>query len=153
MDFLYCVCYYVLIGVISFLFGRSISRLEFRFDRAPFRALDFEDEGRLYKRLGIARWQSRVPDMSRIFTKLMPPKKISGRPNRAELLTMINETCVAEFIHVLLCLAGMAVFWIWPGAGGIIVWLVYCLVGNLPFIIIQRYNRPRLVRLLGCCPA
>ncbi len=37
--------------------------------------------------------------------------------------------------------------WIWPGAGGIIVTVIYILLGNLPFIIIQRYNRPRLQRL------
>ena len=36
---------------------------------------------------------------------------------------------------------------IWPGAGGIIVTVIYILLGNLPFIIIQRYNRPRLQRL------
>ena len=36
---------------------------------------------------------------------------------------------------------------IWPGVGGIVAALVYIFVGNLPFVIIQRYNRPRLQKL------
>ena len=36
---------------------------------------------------------------------------------------------------------------LWPGWGGVLVWAVWFLLGNLPFILIQRYNRPRLLRL------
>ena len=62
---------------------------------------------------------------------------------------MIQETCVAELTHALLCLAGIAVFWIWPGPGGLILFLIDVFLGNLPFILIQRYNRPRLIRLMA----
>ena len=37
---------------------------------------------------------------------------------------------------------------IWPGAGGVLITVIYIVLGNLPFIIIQRYNRPRLQKLL-----
>lgn len=33
------------------------------------------------------------------------------------------------------------------GRGGVIAVAVYILLGNIPYIIIQRYNRPRLMRL------
>ena len=36
---------------------------------------------------------------------------------------------------------------IWPCVWGVMLYLVYAILGNLIFIIIQRYNRPRLVRL------
>ena len=52
----------------------------------------------------------------------------------------------AECIHLLLPLAGLYCLRLWPGAGGIVVTLLYFL-GNLPFVLIQRYNRPRLQRL------
>ncbi len=151
MDFLLCVCYYAIIGIISFYAGRLISKHIFRYEAFPFCPYSWERDGQIYKRIGIGWWQNRVPDMSRIFKRLMPPKKLVGRPDRAKLLTMIQETCVAELTHAMLCAAGIAVFWIWPGAGGIIIWLVYCVFGNLPFIAIQRYNRPRLVKLLRRC--
>ncbi len=44
-------------------------------------------------------------------------------------------------------LAGLGVIVIWPCVWGVMLYLVYAILGNLIFIIIQRYNRPRLVRL------
>ena len=63
------------------------------------------------------------------------------------LLVMIRETCAAEATHTLLMLAGLGVIVIWPCVWGVMLYLVYAILGNLIFIIIQRYNRPRLVRL------
>lgn len=151
MYFLRCVCYFAIVGVAAFPLGRLAAGHGFRFDAFPFKSFSFEREGQVYKCLGIAKWQGRVPDMSRILRGSMPEKRIEGRPDRNGLLRMIQETCVAETVHVLLCVAGLGAVWLWPGAGGWIMWLVYCLVGNLPFILIQRYNRPRLVRLLRRC--
>lgn len=153
MDFFYCICYYAFIGAVSFGVGRLIAKYPFDYAAPPFRALPFEKEGQIYKSIGVASWQSKVPDMSKLFKKLMPAKKVEGRPNRETLLVMIQETCVAELTHWALCVLGVAVLWIWRGAGGIIVWLVYCLLGNIPFIIIQRYNRPRFIKLLRLCRA
>ena len=59
-----------------------------------------------------------------------------------------SETCVAELTHALLCIAGLALLWLWPGTGGIVLFALYVLLGNIPFILIQRYNRPRLQKLL-----
>ena len=52
-----------------------------------------------------------------------------------------------EFIHVLLSILGFGAVFIVGGAWGWIISIVYFLAGNLPYIIIQRYNRPRLLRL------
>lgn len=69
------------------------------------------------------------------------------RPDEQTLLVMIRETCAAEATHTLLMLAGLGVIVIWPCVWGVMLYLVYAILGNLIFIIIQRYNRPRLVRL------
>ena len=79
--------------------------------------------------------------------KKKPPKKMPPRPDAQTLLVMIRETCAAEATHALLLLAGLGVLAFWPGVWGIVLYLVYAIFGNLVFIIIQRYNRPRLVRL------
>lgn len=60
---------------------------------------------------------------------------------------MIQETCIAEWVHGLLIVLGFGCIWIWDGMGGWIISVLYAL-GNLPYILIQRYNRPRLVKLL-----
>lgn len=86
--------------------------------------------------------------MSRIFPQLMPPKKMSDNSLEA-LDVMLHETCIAEFIHAMLCLFALHTLEIWPGLGGVLVTCAYILVGNVPFCLIQRYNRPRFIKLMN----
>lgn len=147
MNLLQCICYIAVLGVFSFFLGRILPKSWFHYDRAPFRAFAWEKNGQIYRKLGIQHWQSRVPDMSRIAPKLMPAKAMQTTPDQPQLLRMLQETCVAETIHALLCLLGLALLRLWRGLGGRVCYLVYVVFGNLPFILIQRYNRPRLARL------
>ena len=141
-----CLVYIIALGVVSFVTGRLLPKRWFKSDCFPFRCN--EKEKKLYKALRVKDWQNKVPDMSRVFTKLMPAKKLNAG-TLADIPRMLEETCVAEFIHVVLSVLGLACLWLWPGFGGAVVTLVYILLGNVPFIIIQRYNRPRLQRLLA----
>ncbi len=75
----------------------------------------------------------------------MPPKKITPDDNEDTMILKILETCIAELIHILLCVFGFGCLRIWPGIGGLLISLLFA-AGNLPFIIVQRYNRPRMVR-------
>lgn len=145
MGFWRCCIYYALLGVVSFPVGR-LSRRFLRADRFPFRVQPWE--AGLYRALRVRRWQDKVPDMSRLLPALIPPKRLT-EDYRARLPRMIEETCVAELVHALLSLAGLYTLRLWPGRGGRILTALYILVGNLPFIVIQRYNRPRLQRLLA----
>lgn len=85
--------------------------------------------------------------MSRVFKKIMPAKKLEGRPEAEKLRIMIKETCVAEMTHWVLIAFGIGYLFIWPGIGGTNCFILSVLV-NLVFIVIQRYNRPRLLRIL-----
>lgn len=142
-----CLVYFALIGIGSFLAGRILPKSLFHFERVPFRSFPFEENGRIYKKLKVHKWKDKVPDMSRFFPKLMPSKKLPKVVDSARIRRMLEETCVAEWTHGLLCIAGWGCIFIWKGAGGWIISILY-MVANLPFMIIQRYNRPKLVRLL-----
>ena len=134
------------LGVLSFFLGRLLPKRWLHPGKFPFRTYAWED--RLWKALQIRKWQSKVPDMSRLFKKLMPEKKLTQQTAQ-DLPLMIQETCVAELTHGLLCIAGLFLLKIWPGAGGVILTVIYIVFGNLPFLLIQRYNRPRLQKLLA----
>ena len=84
--------------------------------------------------------------MSKIFSRIMPAKNLSGN-YRERLPVMLQETCIAGLIHFLLCLTGLYCVVLWPGAGGVIISAINIMFFNLPFVIIQRYNRPRLMRI------
>lgn len=148
MRLLYCIFYIAATGIIAFFMGRILPKRIFHADRFPYQAWKIEDDGKLYYKIKMNHWQARIPDMSRWLPGFIPPKRILHRPDDAQIMRMIRETCVAEFVHVLLCISGIALFWIWPGAGGFFIYALYVLLGNLPFILVQRYNRPRLLAIL-----
>lgn len=152
MGFLKCACYLALIGVLAFFAGRIVPKRWFRADLFPYRSYSFEEEGRLYNKLKIRYWQNKVPDMSKILPRLIPAKSLSGAYEE-RLPRMLQETCVAEMTHILLCFAGLYCLRLWPGAGGAAIALINVLILNLPFILIQRYNRPRLMKLCGSLKA
>ena len=143
--FIICLCYAAGLGVLSFFLGRLLPKRWLHPDKFPFRTYAWEEK--LWKALQIRKWQAKVPDMSRLFKKLMPAKALTQKTAQ-DLPIMIQETCVAELTHGLLCFAGLALLKIWRGPGGVILTVIYIVFGNLPFLLIQRYNRPRLQRLL-----
>ena len=148
MGFVRCLVYMALWGVACFPLGRLLKQMGLKWDRFPFAAFKWERGGAIYDLVGIRRWKDIVPDVSKMFPGSIPKKVITSRPGPALLRDMLEETCVAELIHLMLCVSGLAMPFMWPGWGGIIVYAVYVLLGNLPFIMIQRYNRPRFQRLL-----
>lgn len=146
MQFWSCFIYLCFVGAISFFLGRLIPKSWLNPYGFPFRAFAFEQNGKIYDKLGIRLWQTKVPDMSRIFKKIMPPKNLTG-DIKARLPELIRETCVAELIHFGNCIAGLYCLHIWPGVGGAVVAFLFAFVFNVPYILIQRFNRPRLIKL------
>ena len=146
MKLLKCAIYCAVAGTVGFFFGRLISKCPMRPDKGLFRCYAFEKNGALYEKLNIRKWQAKVPDMSRILPFLMPPKNLSG-DYAQRLPVMIRETCVAEITHITVSILGLPCLRIWPGMGGVTVTAIFILLLNAPYILIQRYNRPRLIRL------
>lgn len=149
-EFGICVLYFALTGIAGFFLGRILPKGWFRYDRFPYKALAFEREGKIYEALGIRRWKDVLPDMSKILPGLIPSRKLSGARTPEQVELLLQETCIAECIHCLLCISGIACIFLWKGAGGWILYGVYVL-GNLPFNLIQRYNRPKLARIYRKC--
>ena len=146
MGLLKCILYALCLGSGFFLLGRVLPSSLFHPDRFPYKPLSWEKGGKRYDELlTIRKWQAKVPDMSRYFPRLIPQKKVSS-DFLENLPLMIRETCVAEFTHVLLCLLAFPCMALWKGPGGILFTILYIL-GNIPFILIQRYNRPRFLKL------
>lgn len=146
MKLLHCAVYLTVTGIAGFLLGRVFSKCRLDPEKGLFRCFPFEREGKLYEKIGIRKWQKRLPDMSRIFPTMMPAKNLRGKYGE-RLSIMIQETCVAEAVHIAVGIAGLPCLWIWPGIGGVTVTAMFIFLLNVPFILIQRYNRPRLIRL------
>jgi len=146
MKLLKCTIYLMGAGVVGFFIGRLFSLFRLKAEKGLFRCFGFEKNGMLYEKLNIRRWQARVPDMSKILPKLMPPKNLAGN-YEDRLPVMIQETCVAELTHIVVSFLGLPCLWMWPGVGGVAITAIFIIFLNVPYILIQRYNRPRLIRL------
>lgn len=127
--------------------GQALPRRWFDGGRFPYACYKWEKQGKLYTRIGVDRWKTLVPDMSRILPDMVKKRVEPTAVTAAQTAVLVQETCVAEAVHTASSLLGLICLWLWPGWGGAAVWLVWFLLGNLPFILIQRYNRPRLMRL------
>lgn len=146
MHLLNCILYIAGIGVLSNIVGNALPRRWFDPEDFPFRTFDWEDGGRVYEKLGIRLWKDKLPDMSKIVPG-MYRKAVNTRPNQENLQRLIQESCVAEFVHYVLIVLSLGVVKLWKGKWGWFIWSL-CVLGNLPFAIIQRFNRPRLQNTL-----
>ena len=141
-----CIVYIAAIGLLSHLIGEALPRKWFDPEKKPYAPWKIESGGRLYKALKVHKWKDKLPDMSRV-SPMMVKKSISLSNASAEAISKIaTETCVAEMIHDALILCAPGLYLIWPDPIGAIIAVIYAL-SNIPFIIIQRYNRPTLVKL------
>ena len=136
------VLYLAAISLLSNLAGGCIGR-HFRTDAFPFRPYTFEQNGLFYEKLRIRKWKDRVPDMSR-YLRFLPRKAMTDR-SAGRVRLLVQETCVAELVHAALMVLALPVLLCQEWWATLMV-AAYDL-GNLPFIMIQRYNRPRLERL------
>lgn len=147
MGFLSCVKYLAGTGLLGFVAGRILPKRWFRADLFPYKGYAFEHGGSFYHKLQIRKWQNKLPDMSRILPWCMPPKRLPKKWDACLLVDMIRETCVAEIVHICHAIAGLGCFALWDGLGGAVMAFLTA-VGNLPFVMVQRYNRPRFQKLL-----
>ena len=145
-DFWKCFAYLLMLGILAHFFGLVLSRRHYRVDRFPWRSFGWEKDGRFWDRtLHVRRWMNRVPDMSRV-CKRMVPKRFADFPTAEAVDRLILETCVAEAVHGALCLLAPVILLFWKNGVGVALTLLVVLC-NLPFIMIQRYNRPSLLAL------
>ena len=146
MKLLKCAVYLFAVGMAVLTVGKVIPRRWFDGNKFPFSTFSFEKGGLLYKKLGIHHWKCKLPDAS-LKARNMVVKRTGIHPDAKKLEQLICESCVAEASHYGLIFLSLPVLTLYPGAPGRLIFLL-CIVGNLCFSLIQRYNRPRLQRVL-----
>lgn len=146
MGFGHAVIYTASLGVVSHYVGQALPRRWFHPDRFPFKSFRWEQEGNVYRRLGVQHWKDLVPDMSKVMPDMIP-KRVSLRGTAEEAMTLVQETCVAEAVHGVLMVLSVGNYLLCQNLLGLAVTLFDAIFLNLPYWIIQRYNRPKLLRL------
>jgi len=113
-----------------------------------FRERKWESGGQIYEHFfGVKRWKSKLPDISD-FMKWRFNKKHLAQRGSGYLYVFLAESCKSEFTHWMI-ICSTLLFRFWSNFWSTLVIFLLAAILNLPYIIIQRYNRPRLIRLLS----
>ena len=136
-------------GILSTAVGYAghripVARLDH--DTAFSRLRGFEDGGRLYTRLGIRRWKDHLPEAGALFRGGVSKRGLAGH-DPATLGRLVVETRRAEWVHRTL-LAASLLFTLWNPPVLAVTMVAYGVVANVPCLVVQRYNRARLLRVL-----
>ncbi|MEX0663592.1 MAG: hypothetical protein WD598_02330 [Acidimicrobiia bacterium] len=124
--------------------------------RIPARRLDHdgwllrlrtpEHAGRVYDHwLRIKRWKDLLPEAGALFRGGFAKRTV--RHDRAYLEQFLVETRRAELAHWPILALGPT-FYVWMPWWLATAMLAYAIAANVPCILVQRYNRARLVRIL-----
>lgn len=112
-----------------------------------FRERNWENGGRFYDRVfHVKDWKAKLPDISE-FLKWRFSKKHLGKVNDNYLGIFLIESCRSECTHWMIIFSTI-LFSLWEDLLTVMGMFLFACILNLPYIIIQRYNRPRLRRLL-----
>ncbi|MCI2774320.1 glycosyl-4,4'-diaponeurosporenoate acyltransferase [Staphylococcus petrasii] len=110
-----------------------------------FKSFSWEKEGKIWNDLfKINKWKHYIPEGSQLNQNIYNKKQLTSF-NLNDLHTMIIEMRRAEFVHWLSMLPVLAFLKV-PTYIKIIN-VSYVILANLPIIITQRYNRPRLEKV------
>lgn len=118
-------------------------------DGLIFRSHCWEKEGQIYEKLfNVKRWKHLLPDGGMVWKKRGFRKKKLESFSKDSLNRFLIESSRGEMTHWL----PIFFFWIfWLFTPPMVPWimLIYALLANMPCIIVQRYNRPRVQRVLN----
>ena len=99
-------------------------------------------ESALYQKLRIRKWKKYIPTYN--------PDSFSLKSNSLEQI--LQNMCQAEVVHLLIIAASflpLLLSFLWDSFGVFLVTSLLSAAFDLVFVIAQRYNRPRFIRLLA----
>jgi glycosyl-4,4'-diaponeurosporenoate acyltransferase len=105
-----------------------------------------ERAGKAYRWLGIHTWKDRIPEAGAFYRGGFSKRHLQSH-DLAYLERFALETTRAEFSHWLTWGLSLTFFAWTPWQVGVMM-VLYGAASNVPFILVQRYNRARLCQII-----
>ncbi|WP_217587971.1 glycosyl-4,4'-diaponeurosporenoate acyltransferase [Lentibacillus saliphilus] len=135
--------FHIIISVICLKLPRSY----FDQQHTIYHIRSWEREGDFWQHVfKIKAWKDFIPDGTLILKQGFSKHQLPGRSIR-DLILFLSESKRAELTHWLSILPA-PLFFLWNPVWAGWVMIVYALLFNLPIIIVQRFNRARIERIL-----
>jgi glycosyl-4,4'-diaponeurosporenoate acyltransferase len=127
--------------------GHRLPRERLDHDGRLTRMRSWERDGRIYEKVGIRFWKDLLPDAGTVFRGGRSKRALPGR-SHDDLRAFAAETRRAELVHWGIPLATPA-FALWNPPALFAAMVAYAVVANVPCLLVQRFNRGRILRILG----
>lgn len=112
-----------------------------------FKSFSWEQEGQIWQRLfRVKKWKGHIPDGTLFIRNGYNKSRLHGR-NQASLYDFLLESRRAEWVHWV-TIPPSFLFFLWNPLWAAWLNVAYAVLFNVPLVIVQRFNRPRLERLL-----
>ncbi len=107
----------------------------------------WEKRGVIYQRLlKVKSWKKYLIELND-FIKSVFPKKHIPEYSKEYLSRYLMECCKSELTHWMIIFSTF-LFWVFNDFNTFFTMLLVAVALNLPYIIIQRYNRPRILQII-----
>lgn len=104
-----------------------------------------EKERNFLLKIGIKKWKDKIPEMGQ--TVNFKKDKLVDANNVEYIQKFLVETCYAESLHICCAISALVAMFFMPAGNfwniSFPIAIIYAIY-NIPSILIQRYNRPRL---------
>jgi len=143
------ICF-ILWGAIQYSVGKLIMIVPDKY-LSPYSVLfktqKWEDDGKIYNRIfKVKKWKHLLPDGAAAMKGGYKKKHLTDF-SKNNLEIFLIESCRAELSHFIAILP-FWVFGFFVPPIVILYMLIYALAVNIPCILVQRYNRPRIIKLI-----
>jgi len=147
MKFLFDLGILVIDSIVVTLLSTKLPERYYDYRNWLFRERKWEQSGQFYQRVfRVKSWKDRLPEISD-FIKSTFPKKSVKEFGSEYIEKFLLESCRAEFAHWCIILSTV-IFLFYGGSEAFACMLAVSVLLNIPFIIIQRYNRPRIILIM-----
>ena len=136
------------IQVGSAIFCLKMPDRFFKSNKGIYSSKKFEQNGKFYEKVfKVKKWKHLLPDGGALYKKKGYAKKKLTDFSDENLNKFLVESCRAELTHWLPIFFSWIFFFI-TTPFIVLLMFVYSLIVNMPCILVQRYNRPRIEKLI-----
>lgn len=143
---IYIALYWFIVQMIIAQLGTHISYKFLEKDNKYFRSWNFEQEGQLWQQLvKVQNWKNHLPDGQNLNPNISSKATFDLSKNMNDIQQFILETRRAEIVHMMSIFPIIAFY---KSSKSVkIINFAYVVIANVPCVIVQRYNRPKLIRI------
>ena len=143
LDIVMWVIFHFSIGYLS----ARIPIQKFNPDNFLFKTHKWEKNGLIYDKIfKVKSWKGIIPSGAALYTDAYEVRHINDF-SVENLKVWVQESCRSEFCHILMIFPGF-LFFLWNSIEIGWVMVGYAVLNNIIPIIMQRYNRPRVKKML-----